>query len=221
VSGWQIERHSGSAREFHGREIEMVSARTVWVFEPQAMALALGSTQSIDDVDMLAADRLDVDVMHRRSGGGAVLIDPGSTLWIDVVIPTDDPLWTNDVSVAPVWLGRVWAAAIGRVGRDGAIVHEAAMRSTHRSGVVCFDGIGPGEVLVGAKTVGISQRRTRTCARFQTIALLGWNWQLHRELLSPGLERVGGASEPVAVSALLGVEPDFLLEAFLAELDQV
>lgn len=221
MSGWQIERLSGSAREFHGREIETVSARTVWVFEPQAMALALGSTQSIDDVDMAVADRLDVDVMHRRSGGGAVLIDPISTLWIDVVIPTDDPLWTNDVSVAPVWLGRVWAAAIDRVGRDGAVVHESAMRSTPRSPVVCFDGLGPGEVVVGAKTVGISQRRTRTCARFQTIALLGWNWQLYSELLSPGLERVGGASEPVVVSTLLGVDPDLLLEAFLAELDHV
>lgn len=219
MAGWQIERLSGSAREFHGREIETVTSRTVWVFESQSPALALGSTQSIGDVDMAAAERLGVDVIHRRSGGGAVLIEPGSALWIDIIIPSDDPLWNVDVSVAPIWLGRVWAAAIGRVGWDGAVVHQAAMRSTPRSAVVCFDGIGPGEVLLGGKTVGISQRRTRSCARFQTIALLEWNWELQRELLDPGLRRVGGALEKVEVSVLCGVDPDLLLDAFLAELD--
>jgi lipoate-protein ligase A len=221
VAAWQIERLSGSAGALHAREIDDVSSRTVWLFEPSATALALGSTQSIDDVDQPAAKRLGVDVVRRHSGGGAVLIEPDSTLWIDVLIPSDDPLWTADVSVAPVWLGRVWAAAIGRVGRDGAEVHDGPMRSTRRSGVVCFDGIGPGEVVLGAKTVGISQRRIRNCARFQTIALLDWNWDLHRELLSPGLARVGGASQPVDVSPLAGVGSEVLLEAFLAELERV
>ena len=35
--------------------------------------------------------------------------------------------------------------------------------------MVCFDGLGPGEVTSrGAKVVGVSQRRTRLAARFQT-----------------------------------------------------
>ena len=194
MAAWEIERLSGTARAFHAREINNVSARTVWMFEHSAAALALGSTQSIADVDQLAAESLGVDVVHRHSGGGAVLLEPGSTIWIDVLIPTGDPLWTADVSAAPVWLGQVWAAAIGRVGRDGAEVHDGPLRSTRRSEVVCFDGLGPGEVVLGAKTVGISQRRIRTCTRFQTVALLDWNWDLHRELLAPGLARVGGAT---------------------------
>jgi len=221
VAAWEIERFSGTARAFHAQEIDNVSSRTVWLFEPSAIALALGSTQSIDDVDQPTAKRLGVDVVRRHSGGGAVLLEPASTLWIDVLIPSDDPLWTADVSVAPVWLGQVWAAAITQIGRDGAEVHDGPMRSTRRSGVVCFDGIGPGEVVLGAKTVGISQRRIRNCTRFQTIALLDWNWEMHLELLSPGLVRVGGAVDPVDVSPLIGIERDVLLEAFLSELDQV
>jgi lipoate-protein ligase A len=221
VAAWEIERLSGTARTFHAREIDNVSARTVWMFEHSAAALALGSTQSIDDVDQLAAKSLGVDVVHRHSGGGAVLLEPGSTIWIDVLIPTGDPLWTADVSAAPVWLGKVWAAAISRIGRDGAEVHDGPLRSTRRSAVVCFDGLGPGEVVLGAKTVGISQRRIRTCTRFQTVALLDWNWDLHRELLAPGLARVGGATEPVDVSPLIGVGRDVLLEAFLSELEKV
>ncbi len=43
------------------------------------------------------------------------------------------------------------------------------MRSTTWSRLVCFDGLGPGEVTSrGAKVVGVSQRRTRLAARFQT-----------------------------------------------------
>lgn len=199
----------------------MISTRTVWIFDAESKTLALGSTQSFDDVDLEAAERLGVDVLRRRSGGGAVLIDPASTLWIDVILPSDDPLWTADVSKAPLWLGGVWAAAIGRVGGVGAVVHDGPIHATERSGVVCFDGIGPGEVLLGAKTVGISQRRTRDSARFQTIALLGWDWELQRQLLAPGLARVGDESRSVEVSVLQQVRVDQLLEAFLDELDRV
>lgn len=218
MTAWQIERIRGSARSSHARQIDAITSRTVWVFESESPALALGSTQSIEDVDMAAAQRLDVDVVHRRSGGGAVLIDPGSSIWVDVILPADDPLWSPDVSEAPLWLGRVWAEAIGRVGGVGASVHSGPMRTSARSPVVCFDGIGPGEVLLGAKTVGISQRRTRASARFQTIALLGWDWDLHRQLLAPGLDRVGGATDPVTVCALDGVDGAELLDAFLSEL---
>ena len=220
MAAWEIERLSGTVRAFHAREIESAPTRMVWVFEPESTALALGSTQSMDDVDMVVAKRLDVDVVRRHSGGGAVLIEPGACLWIDVVIPTDDILWTADVSAAPVWLGRVWAAAIRRAGREGAVVHIGPMQVTPRSSVVCFDGIGPGEVLLDSKTVGISQRRTRDYARFQTIAMVNWNWDIHDKLLAPGLERAGGEVTPVEVSALVGVDVGVLLEAFLVELDQ-
>ncbi len=47
-------------------------------------------------------------------------------------------------------------------------VHDGPLVTTPWSRTICFDGIGPGEVLVeGAKLIGISQRRTRDAARFQ------------------------------------------------------
>ena len=52
--------------------------------------------------------------------------------------------------------------------------------------MVCFAGVGTGEVSVGdRKLVGLSQRRTRTGARFQCLVHLAWEpdrwWPLVRE----------------------------------------
>ena len=44
------------------------------------------------------------------------------------------------------------------------------------SKLVCFAGLGPGEVSVGErKAVGISQRRTRVAARFQCALYHRWD----------------------------------------------
>jgi lipoate-protein ligase A len=50
------------------------------------------------------------------------------------------------------------------------------MVRTAWSSLVCFSGLGPGEVHAGGrKVVGISQRRTRGWARFQCAAYLRWD----------------------------------------------
>jgi len=47
-------------------------------------------------------------------------------------------------------------------------VNDNSMIRTEWSTLVCFDGIGPGEVLLdGHKLLGISQRRTRAALRLQ------------------------------------------------------
>jgi len=47
-------------------------------------------------------------------------------------------------------------------------VKGPGMVTTLWSPLLCFDGIGPGEVLLdGSKLVGISQRRTRAASRLQ------------------------------------------------------
>ena len=78
----------------------------------------------------------------------------------------------DDVGRATHWLGDVWGRAIG----DESVVHRGPMRRTEWSDVVCFAGLGPGEVTVdGRKVVGISQRRTRDAARFQCVAYERWD----------------------------------------------
>ena len=53
-------------------------------------------------------------------------------------------------------------------------VHDGPMAGGRWAELVCFAGLGPGEVLVaGRKLVGISQRRTRHGSRFQCMVHIG------------------------------------------------
>jgi lipoate-protein ligase A len=211
-TGWAVERVAGSAAAFHGRDLPDPFVRTVWVFDIDRPALVLGSTQPDEVVDARAG----VEVVRRRSGGGAVLLEPGGAVWVDVLVPRDDPLWDDDVARATHWLGDVWAAAIG----GDAVAHRGPNLRTRWSGLVCFGGLGPGEVLArpgGAKVVGISQRRTRAGARFQCAALARWDAVgiLGLLALSPA-EREEAAADLAA--AATGVPLDGLIDRFLAAL---
>ncbi|MDZ7734039.1 MAG: hypothetical protein U5R31_14075 [Acidimicrobiia bacterium] len=99
--------------------------------------------------------------MRRRSGGGAVLLDPDDVaVWADVVIPAGDPLADDDVGRATHVVGRLWVDVLGTLGVD-ARVHTGGLERTDLGRLVCFADLGPGEVTVGGrKVVGISQRRT-------------------------------------------------------------
>jgi lipoate-protein ligase A len=186
---------------------------SIWLLEVDRPALVLGSTQPdvavVGDVlaDVVAdvvAD-VDVEVARRRSGGGAVLVDPSAVMWVDVLVPAGDRLWEVDVGRAFLWLGRVWAEAI-----PGAEVHDGPLVRTSWSDLVCFAGLGPGEVTVGGrKVVGISQRRTREAALFQCAALLDWD--------AAGTGRLLGVppEELVDVAAGLPIARQQLEAAFL------
>jgi lipoate-protein ligase A len=69
------------------------------------------------------------------------------------------------------WLGQLWSSALKSAGVDAG-VHQGPPLVTPLSRAICFCGIGHGEVIVdGRKVVGISQRRTRDSARFQTLLM--------------------------------------------------
>jgi lipoate-protein ligase A len=195
---------AGSVGDLHALDpgLDGTPRRQVLVMRPDRPALVLGSTQPDGDADHEAAGRLGIDVVRRRSGGAAVLVEPDALVWVDVVVPRDDPLWDDDVGRASHWLGEAWAEAIAALsgGGDGAgagtgaaLVHRGGMQRSELSPVVCFAGLGPGEVtLEGRKVVGLSQRRTRALARFQTSVPLRWDAARHAELLGPGLRRALG-----------------------------
>lgn len=229
--GWQIERQRGSAREFHALDPTLVDHRSAWVLEVEAPALALGSSQPESDVDAGVARQMGVDTFRRRSGGGAVFLAPQSCVWIDIILPVRDPLWRDDVSLAPLWLGEVWAATLQEIGVLEPRMHQGPMVRPALAPVVCFAGLAPGEVTAQlgtgdgtrGKSVGISQRRTRSVARFQTIALLDWDLELHRQLLAPGIGHVDGAGDAasIRVRPAAGVGAGALTEAFLDQLDRL
>lgn len=237
---WLIERCHGRAQQLHERSAALVAStpaagrtgdpgrregadvkRHARVLTAERPALVLGGSQPESDVDLEAAAVAGVDVVRRRSGGGAVLVEPGTVVWVDLIIPAGDRLWHADVGKATWWVGATWAAVLDALGAGPAQVWHGAMRRTRWSDRVCFAGLGPGEVCLDAgKVVGVSQRRTRMGALFQTAALLHWDPTALLALLRMDeVERKQGAAELAAVAA--GVGPHHasaVLEAFLAAL---
>lgn len=167
---WALVERRGTAAALHALEVGDPARAEIWVHDVVAPALVLGSTQRDESlVDAAACARAGVDVVRRRSGGGAVLLVPGEIGWLDVIVPAGAPGWGRDVHAPMHWIGRHLAAVFSGL-LDGSTVttNGGALIATAWSRTVCFDGLGPGEVSVdGAKLVGISQRRTRAAARLQ------------------------------------------------------
>jgi len=194
----------------------------VKVIQVEQSLLVLGSRQTVDLVDADAAQRAGVEVIRRHSGGGAVLLHPGRSLWIDVLLPRTDPLWSDDVGLAFHWLGEVWVEALGDVG-VAAELHRDGLTNTPWGPLVCFGSIGPGEVVTdGRKVVGMSQRRTRAGARFQCLVHDRWEpAELLELLVLTDDERAAAADDLIARAAGPGVPLAAVEQAVLERLSRI
>jgi hypothetical protein len=203
---WAIDVAVGPPSALHTSSAGVVSSdaatpglpgRAIRVLEADTPAVVLGSGEPEDHVDRARAAARGVAVVRRRSGGAAVLVGPGQVLWLDVIIPVDDPLWQADVGRAGWWLGGCWADALADVGIPGAHVWRGPMIRSAWTPRVCYAGLGPGEVVVGgAKVLGMAQRRTRRGTLFQCAV--------------PLLERVGepvGRWDPAGLLDVLALTP--------------
>jgi lipoate-protein ligase A len=183
---WRQEVFQGRAGEFHQRELGVALEPTLWWFEIDSPALVLGSSQPIGHIDLAACTREGIEVVRRRSGGGAVLMRPGESSWVDVLLPRTHPWWEDDVRRSALWLGEAWSRALESLGVEGTTVHRGEMVRSPWSSHVCFAGVAAGEVVLDdRKVVGISQRRTRAGARFQCIVYRMWDPAAHARLFSP------------------------------------
>jgi lipoate-protein ligase A len=201
--GWRVERCTGSAATLlelwpppSGQDDPVVRAGRV----SGRPALVLGSTQDRAVVDEGRAAAAGVDVVRRSTGGGAVLVAPGAQVWLDLWVPRRHALWDDDIVDAATWLGDVWAGALTTLGAGTLRVHRGPSTRRAHSDLVCFAGLGPGEVHLarpvaaagsggagtdgprtptsdptGPKVMGLAQRRTRSGARFHTSAPLQWD----------------------------------------------
>lgn len=155
--------------EFHARDLPFTERIEIWVCEATRPAVVLGSRQSPSLIDPAVAVRRGIEVVQRRSGGTLVNVRPGEVLWVDVVVPAGDSRLSADLPASMMWMGERWRAALSAAGCVGRLeVHRGPAQESAWGGLLCFGGLGAGEVChEGAKLVGISQRRTRRGARFQ------------------------------------------------------
>jgi lipoate---protein ligase len=206
-----VGRLEGHPADLHGRALPALVRRRIDVLVPTTSAVVLGSTQAMPATTGL-------EVVRRRSGGGAVLVTPEDPVWVDVDLPVGDPLWSDDVGQSFLWLGEAWAAALATVGLDGE-VHRGPFEPGRWGRTVCFAGRGPGEVFVdGAKVVGLAQRRTRAGARFQCAVLLRWEPGPLIEAVVATTERAAARRDLPAVARGLDAEPEAVVSAFLSTL---
>lgn len=231
AGSWRVELRRGPVADGHG-PVGAFDGRTVLRHEPVGPALVLGSGQRGDDGSVERAGTADLPVVRRRSGGGAVMVVPGSVLWLDVLVPRGDPLWDDDVGRSAVWLGAAWRDALGALGVDAEVVDRASCGAVGRA--ICFGGRAAGEVLVGGrKVVGVSQRRDRYGARFQCAALVGPEAVEASVVPLVGLLGLGAAGESGdgpsgdlaaelrATVGWIAASTDRLAEAFLGALGAV
>lgn len=214
AGGWRVERATGPAAAlFATFGADGAATRLVRVLQVHRPALVLGSTQPAPPTSLA----LSVDVVRRRSGGGAVLLRPHETVWVDVAVPAGDPLWVDDVGRSFHWLGDVWARALGDLGVEGR-VHRGGLVPGPWSPQVCFAGIGAGEVVAagGGKVVGMASRRTRDGALFQCAVPLVWDARAYVDLL--GLPAEAAATLAGVAAPARGVSGPAVVDAFLASL---
>jgi lipoate-protein ligase A len=171
----------GTASDFHSKDLP--AERALWLCSAEKPALILGSTQDESDVRVDVAVGSGIEIVRRRSGGGAVYVAPDESVWMDITISREDPLWQDDVSASMLWLGDAFVQALQ------PWVHAETFRGTFHNGdvgrAVCFASAAPGEVFVGDnKLVGVSQRRNREGARFQCVLYRQWNPLIWSSLLT-------------------------------------
>lgn len=170
---WEVEVVRGQAGDFHARGLPADDRPHLWWFEVESPALVLGSAQDPALVDAAMCSERGVEVVRRRSGGGVVLLMPGEVVWFDLIIPRGHERWDEDIARAAWWVGEAACAAIGDPSLE---VHRGPVVRRPWSDLVCFAGLGPGEVTrSGRKVLGLSQRRTRDWIRYQCAAYRRWD----------------------------------------------
>jgi lipoate-protein ligase A len=220
-SSWVVHHRTGDAGAFHA--LEPAAERSITLHMVEQPTLVLGSSQPDAAVDHRVAAALGVAVVRRRSGGGAVLLMPDEYVWADVVIPADDPLWLDDVGQAMLWVGEWWQRALATVGA-AAVVHRGGLVADEWSRRICWTSIGTGEVLAAgcapelppSKYVGISQRRTRAYARFQTQLHLRWRPELVAALTAAPRPGAVDLAERAALVPGVGPGAERIVAALLA-----
>ena len=83
VPGWITSHKTGDVQALHSLENMDWSLPALWVMAPTNSSLVLGSSQDDACIDYEYAEKIDVGIARRRTGGGAVFVDPQTLFWVD------------------------------------------------------------------------------------------------------------------------------------------
>jgi lipoate---protein ligase len=215
--------------------------RRVYVASSPAVVIGLGMRHRLADVvDLERCQAVGVDVLERRAGGGAVLVDENMVCGA-VCVPLPRPWLADDLTESYRWLGERFvdglrALGVPRVRRvevgeaRGDVERLKSGRDALSSLLLraCYGALSPHEVVAGeqaGKIVGLAQVRRRHAVLFQFGILLQDQSPLAdllnvpdestRELLRNGLRRrTVGLAQYVDPSTLM--EKSARLSAFAA-----
>jgi len=149
--------------------------REVQLVVPDARAVVLGSTTPDAAFPLPLLTSRGYQVARRTSGGGAVIVTPVDQVWLNVHLLREDPLVVDDIGRSFFWLGELLADVISDLVGQGVPVEVVRTRNvaSELSRLVCFGGLGFGEVLVaGKKVMGLAQRRTRAQVTYHVAVLI-------------------------------------------------
>lgn len=133
----------------------------VWVYDEPAVVLGCSQRRLLGN----ARDDIDVSVLLRGSGGGAVLTGPWM-LGMSVALPPTHAFASNGLVASYQWLGELLAELLRELAGVAAIAlpPEAVRLVGPKDSLqwACFGGLSPWEVVVeGRKIAGLAQVRRR------------------------------------------------------------
>lgn len=112
---WPVLERRATPAELHASPPDPLGRRLACVCFPLRPSVVIGSAQPASDFDAERLSGAGLDLVRRRSGGGAVLVAPGRQVWLDVFVPNGDVLAQADVGRSFHWLGQSFAEAIASV----------------------------------------------------------------------------------------------------------
>ncbi len=116
--GFQVVERADSTRELV-TVLPSLDRRAVVLGHPTDSAVVLGSTQTVSEEHRVRCEEAGFSLHRRRSGGGAVVVDPTMTVWIVFFLPAADPLFDRDVRRGSFWVGDLWARSLTDLGNAG------------------------------------------------------------------------------------------------------
>lgn len=153
---------------------EAVTERTVVLCKPLDFGVVIGSTQMVSTNLEDYAKLHSVKIHRRSSGGSAVVIDPRSSIWIDIFLPPNDPLASTSVERTFEVASTGWIALLDSLGIASG-VYRGSYSLLPKYKEICFAGRAHGEILVrDKKVVGMAQRRRRIGTYIHTMAYVNF-----------------------------------------------